>query len=185
MNASEIKRAKEMSLALKSISQGRAPTTAPTYSFREQPKVTEVDLMQLRREIMEEVEKSVPTLDEMINKIKSEQLLGLRDIKGMPINMNDMRWHGAGLAAVVHDATLTGNGTISSPLSVTSSLAIIAVTGTIDDSNTTFASATQPTILVINGGVYQKTGGSITWTWVATVITLSSPVGSGGAIFGL
>lgn len=186
MNASEIKRAKEMSLALKSISQGRAPTTAPTYSFRETPKVTEVDLMQLRREIMEEVSKSVPTLDEMIQKIKSEQLLGLRDIKGMPINMNDMRWHGGGISSVTHDATLTGSGTASSPLSVVGSgLAIITVTGTVNDSNTSFTSATQPTVLVINGGVYQRTGGIITWTWVATVITLSSAVGTGGSIFGL
>lgn len=62
---------------------------------------------------------------------------------------------------------------------------IVAVTGTVDDSNVTFTAATEPTALVINGGIYQKTGGSITWTYVGTTITLSFPVGTGGSIFGL
>lgn len=38
------------------------------------------------------------------------------------VNMNDMRWHGSGLNSVVHDSTLTGTGTPSSPLSVVSSV---------------------------------------------------------------
>ena len=61
----------------------------------------------------------------------------------------------------------------------------IAVTGTIDDSNKTFSAATQPTMLNINGAFYLKTGGAYTWTWVATVITLNQPVGTGGSIFGI
>lgn len=61
----------------------------------------------------------------------------------------------------------------------------IPVTGTIDDSNKTFGSNTLPTLLNINGAFYLPTGGSITWTWDATVITLSSPVGAGGSIFGI
>ncbi len=36
------------------------------------------------------------------------------------IDTNDLRWHGGGLSKVTHDATLTGEGTIASPLSVLS-----------------------------------------------------------------
>lgn len=39
----------------------------------------------------------------------------------LEINMNDMRWHGAGLTRVTHDATLTGEGTAASPLSAVGS----------------------------------------------------------------
>lgn len=66
-----------------------------------------------------------------------------------------------------------------------SALAIIAVTGTIDDSNTSFTSATLPTLLNINGAFYKQTGGAITWSRSGTTITLSSAVGVGGSIFGI
>lgn len=66
-----------------------------------------------------------------------------------------------------------------------SGLTPIPVSGTINDSNVTFTSATEPTVLCINGPIYQKTGGAYTWTWVAGTITLNQPVGTGGSIFGL
>lgn len=62
---------------------------------------------------------------------------------------------------------------------------IIAVTGTINDSNVTFTAASQPTLLNINGAFYQKTGGAITWTYSGGTITLSGAVGTGGSIFGV
>ena len=65
------------------------------------------------------------------------------------------------------------------------SFAVIAVTGTVNDTNTVFASATEPTLVLINGIAYRATGGAITWTWVATVLTLSQPVGSGGDIYAI
>ncbi len=104
------------------------------------------------------------------------------------MDMNDMRWHGGGLSSVIHDTSLTGSGTVDSPLSVVATptgITIIAVAGTIDDSNMSFTSASQPTLLVINGMIYQKTAGAITWTYVAGTITLSIPVGTSGSIFGL
>ncbi len=73
-----------------------------------------------------------------------------------------------------------GSGTSS-----TGSFTIIPVTGTIDDSNVTFTSATLPTLLNINGSFYQQTGGAITWSRAGTTITLSGPVGLGGSIFGI
>lgn len=65
------------------------------------------------------------------------------------------------------------------------SLTVIAVAGTIDDSNTAFTAATQPTLLNINGAFYKQTGGAYTWTYVAGNITLNAAVGAGGSIFGI
>lgn len=68
--------------------------------------------------------------------------------------------------------------------SVLSSM-VITVSGTIDDSNTSFTAAVQPSVLVINGSTYRTTGGAITWTYLAGTITLSVAVGLNGSIFGL
>lgn len=62
---------------------------------------------------------------------------------------------------------------------------IIIVSGTINDSNTSFVAASTPTLLNINGAFYQKTGGAITWSLSGLTITLSSPVGQGGSIFAI
>lgn len=86
---------------------------------------------------------------------------------------------GAGLSAAY------SNGTILVTASASGS--VLSATGTIDDSNTSFTFTQQPSVLVINGGVYQQTGGAITWTWTSATLTatLSSAVGQGGSIFGL
>ena len=78
-----------------------------------------------------------------------------------------------------------GRNDITISASGTAALGIIAVSGTVDDSNVTFTAASEPTLLIINGGSYQKTGGSITWPYVAGTITLSSAVGNGGSIYGI
>lgn len=67
-----------------------------------------------------------PDIEDVIGEIKKKQLIEMRDIKGMPLNMNDMRWHGGGLSTVSHDDTLTGDGTPTSPLS-----AVASGTGTV------------------------------------------------------
>lgn len=64
-------------------------------------------------------------------------------------------------------------------------ITLLPATGSIDDSNVNFTFTSQPTVLVINGATYQQTGGTITWTWLAGTATLSSPVGTGGSIFGM
>lgn len=69
--------------------------------------------------------------------------------------------------------------------SSTATLTIITISGTINDANVTFTAGSQPTLLFINGAAYQQTGGAITWTYVTGTITLSSPVGTGGSIFGI
>lgn len=62
---------------------------------------------------------------------------------------------------------------------------VLTISGTVDDSNVSFTSTSEPTLLNINGGFYQKTGGSITWSYAAGVITLSSPAGAGGSIYAI
>lgn len=60
------------------------------------------------------------------------------------------------------------------------SFAIITVTGTIDDTNTTFTAASAPSIVVINGASYRH-GKGVTISGVN--ITTDFPVGVGGDIF--
>ena len=62
---------------------------------------------------------------------------------------------------------------------------IVTVSGTINDSNLTFTSATEPTLLVINGLPYRSSGDAITWSYSSGTITLSAPVGAGGGIYGI
>jgi hypothetical protein len=79
-------------------------------------------------------------------------------------------------------AIVTINGEAGTP---GGSFTEIAVSGTIDDTNVDFTSATEPTYLIINGIWYKSTGGAITWSYAGGNITLSVPVGTGGSIFGV
>lgn len=86
----------------------------------------------------------------------------------------------------------SGTITLSSPVGsggsifgIGTGISLLTISGTIDDSNVTFTSTSQPKLLVINGGTYQPTGGAITWTYSGGTITLSSPIGTGGSIFGI
>lgn len=78
-------------------------------------------------------------------------------------------------------------GAISIEVDNSGALSPLTATGTIDDSNKAFTFASKPTVLVINGALYQQTGGAITWTWNSGTLTatLSIAVGTGGSIFGL
>lgn len=104
--------------------------------------------------------------------------------KGDVIHINNVKGAGGFIKDGIKyrfDELMHGGGTSTS----TGGITIIAVTGTINDSNMTFTAATQPTLLNINGAFYQKTGGAYTWTYVGTTITLNQPVGLGGSIFGI
>jgi hypothetical protein len=71
--------------------------------------------------------------------------------------------------------------------SATLANSILSATGTIDDSNTAFTFTRKPTVIIYNGVAIIETGGAVTWSWDAGSLTatLSSPVGTGGSIFGL
>lgn len=63
-----------------------------------------------------------------------------------------------------------------------SGLGYLAATGTVDDSNTAFTFASEPTLVIINGASYRHGHGV---TISGTSVTLDSPVGTGGDIYGL
>ncbi len=73
-----------------------------------------------------------------------------------------------------NDITITATGTAS--------LTPIAVTGDIDDSNTSFTAASAPSIVIVNGAAYRD-GKGVAIT--GTAITLDNPVGTGGDIYAL
>jgi len=121
----------------------------------------------------------IPTVDEVtdnvVKQIKKKKLLEKRDIKDMPLNMNDQRWHGGGLSSVIHDSTLTGDGTTTSPLSVVgSNTGYQQPTGTVNGINNIFTFVTAPNVVVVDNVPKQKvqSDGTINWTGTS-VITLA------------
>lgn len=70
-------------------------------------------------------------------------------------------------------------------INASASTSVLEATGTIDDSNVDFTFTAEPAILVINGASYRSTGGPITWSYAGGTVTLSSPVGVSGDIYGL
>jgi hypothetical protein len=91
--------------------------------------------------------------------------------------------HGAGDTVIAGAGITITKNTNGAVISTSASGGVLTATGTIDDSNTVFVFTSAPTELVINGASYIKTGGAITWTGTTTV-TLSSPVGVNGSIYG-
>lgn len=73
-----------------------------------------------------------------------------------------------------NDVTISASGNAS--------ISPITVTGTVDDSNTSFTAATTPTIVIVNGASYIHGAGC---TISGTSITLDNPVGTGGSIYAL
>lgn len=59
---------------------------------------------------------------------------------------------------------------------------ILAATGTVDNSNTTFTFASEPTLVVVNGTSYRN-GFGVTIT--GTTATLDNPPGVGGDVYGI
>lgn len=124
-------------------------------------------------------QQEIPTLEELVKEIKKKKLLEMRDIKNMPLNMNDMRWHGGGLTAVVHDSTLTGQGTTASPLSVvpTTLTGYQQATGTVDGVNLAFSFTTAPNVVVVDGRTMQKvqSDGTVNWTGTTAITLVIAP----------
>jgi len=92
-------------------------------------------------------------------------------------DVDSIDFSGAGITgtAVGNDVTETVGATGVSQLTAT---------GTVDDSNTAFTFASKPSIVVVNGASYRENKG---WTWAALTltVTLDSPVGDGGDIYGI
>ena len=61
-------------------------------------------------------------------------------------------------------------------------LSVLTATGSIDDSNVTFVFTSTPTLVVVNGAIYQN-GSGVTISGITA--TLDNPAGTGGSVFGL
>ena len=144
---------------------------------RERQKVSELEslpakVVEVEKEVVKEVKIENPvTGEEVVNKVNSlkiepEYQIDFAHIKNFP-------WHLVKQAGESMGLISWGGGRV------------LEVTGTIDDSNTSFVIGSKPMVVVINGGMYQSTGGAITWTYSEGTLTTSFPVGSSGSIFGL
>ena len=84
------------------------------------------------------------------------------------IDTNDLRWHGAGLSKVIHDGTLTGDGTNASPLAATgggsgtvTSVSVVTANGvsgsvatpTVTPAITLTLGAITPTTIIASGNI--------------------------------
>ena len=69
--------------------------------------------------------KGLPTIKDLLKEIKKGKLIEIRDIKNMPLNMSDMRWHGGGISEIIAGSGITatddgsGHITVSAPGSTT------------------------------------------------------------------
>lgn len=155
-------------------------------------KVEKVDLTEIKDEL-----KKVATLEKDLEKLRTDLIsrmgqggnanrqikVGGTDVLTRYTDINLVAGTNVTLTAATDDTNKRTNITIAS--SGGGAFTEIAISGTINDSNTAFTAASEPTYLVINGVWYKGTGGAITWTYVAGDITLSTPVGTGGQIFGI
>jgi len=160
-----------------------------------------------KEQIVAEVLKQLPTPKASLKIIKEELNLDkealldeiLKDPKlkvkfdGLDAQLKvlDRRYiHGGGdTVSAGSGITITNvNGTKQISATGSGSFSVLAATGDIDDTNTTFTFTSAPTIVVINGASYLETsnvGGSPAWSIVGTTVTLAFPVGVGGSIFGI
>lgn len=182
------KRARELSQAVKNIGATKRPTislrdVAARYSTQSDELSMKIapHIKGLREEIMNEIKampQNVEISTDMVRSIVKEMK---RLPEGDRLEVQDIRNH----QAFIFNGHKYGMHEMMHGGSSGSSITIITVTGTINDSNTSFSASTQPTLLNINGAFYNTSGGAITWSYLAGVITTSSPVGTGGSIYGI
>jgi gas vesicle protein len=153
---------------------------------------------QLNQELKKSEENSKKTFEKLKNDLGEIQLrvleLGSRGGGSKPLQIQsngvvaNTRYADINLVAGSGVTLTTANDDTKRITTITiasqSSGAVVTTSSTIDDSNTVFVFSGAPSIVCINGAFYQPTGGAITWTGTTT-ITLSSPVGINGSIWGL
>ena len=118
---------------------------------------------------------------------KKDLLSGIQKIDGR-FKLIDQRWHGAGLSKVSTDATLTGTGTSSNPLSVVGGgggFTVLSATGTVNGSNQIFTFTQVPTFLVVDGAFYQKTDNNGVVQWSSSGLTITTLITPSNSIFGI
>ncbi len=88
---------------------------------------------------------------------------------------------GAGVTLIYNNAQGRNDITVSAT-GGSASLAVLAATGTIDDSNTSFTFASTPLLVIVNGVSYRDGHGC---TISGTSVTLANPVGVGGDLYAI
>lgn len=109
------------------------------------------------------------------------------------IDTNDQRWHGGGISRVYHDATLTGDGTINSPLSIletglgtVTSVSVVSangLAGTVANATTTPALTLSTTVTGLLKGNGTAISAAVANTDYQSAITLTTTGSSGVATF--
>lgn len=118
-------------------------------------------------------------------KIHAKYIEGLKEMIEKEIapvrHLGAMRGGGDTVAAG-SGVTITNSNGVKTISATGGSLSVLAATGTVDDSNTTFTFPSAPTLIIVNGATYRNGFGC---TISGTTGTLNSPVGTGGDIYGL
>lgn len=121
--------------------------------------------------------KEIPKMEDIRAYLTSSKSKGR--LKGKELDMTDLRWHGGGISSVVHDTTLTGNGTTSSPLSVVGGVSsgFQIPTGAVNGVNLIYVYAVAPNAIVVDGATLQKTdqSGNHNWSGTTTITLLIAP----------
>lgn len=132
--------------------------------------------------------KGYESSDDVIKKIK-KQKLELKDINGMPLNMNDLRWHGGGISNITGlvtagaNITVTGSGTATDPYVIIGTagggFTELPATGAVDGSNVTYTFTAVPSYIVADGIWLKPTGNNspatVFWTNVGLTVTMVNP----------
>lgn len=163
------------------------------YSFKELLNTDVKDLNEKVNTVNERVDNAVKDLEVMGEKVKSIELrpTGRGTSVGIQLYVDGVRKGRVSTVNLVAGSGITLTHATSgqrNDITITAgggALSEITISGTINDSNTAFTAPSEPTYLIINGAMYKKTGGAITWSYSAGNITLSSAVGQGGSIYGL
>lgn len=110
-------------------------------------KVPIVEKVIEKREIIKEIPQKID-FEKELEPFKKKIDDGMALIQGR-VKLIDMRWHGAGLSKVSHGTTLTGEGNISSPLDIDTSVVLTSVA---HDSTLTGLGTIASPLSVIGGG---------------------------------
>ncbi len=208
MNQAEIKKAQSLSKRVADLGLTSKKPAPIKFSYKEAPVPSDFSLQALivplvKQAMAELAPKELEVTPEMVKKVisvmhslpendKLEVSKGIRNSASFIYNktkygMHEMMHGGGPTLAAGTNITLTTSATtgITTVTAASGSLSFLSATGTINDANVTFTFASLPIALIINGAVYQQSGGAITWSYLAGTVTLSSPVGTGGSIVGL
>lgn len=174
-------------ISLEKIKIDRIEVEGIISEFVTKTKDSEADVRSLIKDLKKDLELKIAERLSALSlgggSMNRQVLIGGTDYLTRYTDINWIAGNGVTITATNNDTRKRVDVTITGGIGSST----LTATGTIDDSNKAFTFISLPTVLVINGAVYQQTGGAITWTWTVGTLTatLSAPVGSGGSIFGL